>query len=874
MAFWQPNTISDVNIGTTANDGTGDDIRTAFTKVDNNFSNVSQFLSSTTYSFLNANVSQLLNTNYFNAANIFVANLTGTNTSITSNITAGNLISNTGLYSSGTSNFTGNAYVRNIDVNGTLAVNSNVRISAGLIPSANLTYDLGDATHWFNNLYVKGIQQVNTVTASSDAGLLTLHANLNTSDVKDVGVYGKFYTGAANNYAFFGHQQSTSNFVYKITPTDWTLTTSVVSDGVYGNVQFGSLFLSNATSGGNTLIVTGNASVIGNVYAPTHYGNIIATVANISRMNVSGNVSGNLYVDGAVYSAGYAVATLGTSGIGPLYSGGSITGITSFISATPSTSTLTGAVSIPYGGLGVGGNIVAGGFVGPLYGAVQTAAQPNITSLGTLTGLTVSGAGTVSTGTLQASQVNATNMLATSSVTFQSTVNGITTLTAATVNAVTIGNTGTTLTGTVSTAAQPNITSVGTLTGLTTSGTIIASIVNAGTIGNTGASHIGASATLTGTLVATTVQAGTIGNTGATLTGTLNTAAQTGITSVGTLTGLTTSGNTIVNSTVYAQGVYDNSNRVVSTSTGVGNLTVNSNGSAYLTQTGPGAATTGSATAIPVITTDAYGRIASISTAAVSSTLNLAGTTGTGTVALTSQSLTFAGSNGMTASASGQTITVSIPTTASPTFASPNFTGTATASVINAGTIGNASAVLYGTLNSSSAAQTNITSVGLLTGLSVSGDIKPSSNVTVNLGDSTHWFNTLYGTSSHALYADLAEKYTSDADYEPGTVVVFGGEKEITTTTQFADVSVAGAISTDPAYLMNAMENGLPVALRGRIPVKVIGPVTKGDLLVTSADPGFAISIGKSTEYPLAVFAKSIETNTAEGIKIITAVIL
>jgi hypothetical protein len=121
----------------------------------------------------------------------------------------------------------------------------------------------------------------------------------------------------------------------------------------------------------------------------------------------------------------------------------------------------------------------------------------------------------------------------------------------------------------------------------------------------------------------------------------------------------------------------------------------------------------------------------------------------------------------------------------------------------------------------------------------------------------------------------LAENYAADAEYAPGTVVVFGGTAEITTTTQFADVRVAGAISTDPAYLMNSGEPGLAVALRGRVPVQVIGPVNKGDLLVTAgANPGYAISVGTSIDYPLAVFAKSIETNTNEGVKIITAVII
>ena len=148
-------------------------------------------------------------------------------------------------------------------------------------------------------------------------------------------------------------------------------------------------------------------------------------------------------------------------------------------------------------------------------------------------------------------------------------------------------------------------------------------------------------------------------------------------------------------------------------------------------------------------------------------------------------------------------------------------------------------------------------------------------NAVGNIGSSSNYFNTVFAQATSAQYADLAENYVSDTEYEPGTVVVFGGAAEITTTTQFADVRVAGAISTQPAYLMNTAQAGLPVALRGRIPVKVIGPVDKGDLLVTAgANPGYAISIGHSTSYPLAVFAKSIETNADEGVKIITAVIV
>jgi hypothetical protein len=158
--------------------------------------------------------------------------------------------------------------------------------------------------------------------------------------------------------------------------------------------------------------------------------------------------------------------------------------------------------------------------------------------------------------------------------------------------------------------------------------------------------------------------------------------------------------------------------------------------------------------------------------------------------------------------------------------------------------------------------------------VTVTGSIVPTANLTYNLGAPSSWFNTFYGVASQAQYADLAEKYESDSEYQPGTVVVFGGEKEITTTTVFADASVAGVVSTNPAYLMNAVSTGLPVALRGRVPVQVVGPVQKGDLLVTSEKSGFACSVGKDRLYSVSVFAKSLVTDLSPGEKLIEAVIL
>jgi hypothetical protein len=88
--------------------------------------------------------------------------------------------------------------------------------------------------------------------------------------------------------------------------------------------------------------------------------------------------------------------------------------------------------------------------------------------------------------------------------------------------------------------------------------------------------------------------------------------------------------------------------------------------------------------------------------------------------------------------------------------------------------------------------------------------------------------DTFYGTATSAYYADLAEIYATDKEYPEGTVVRVGGEAEVTAVTT-SDCYVLGAISTNPAYLMNSHAEGQPVALTGRVPLLVAGPVKKGD---------------------------------------------
>ena len=99
----------------------------------------------------------------------------------------------------------------------------------------------------------------------------------------------------------------------------------------------------------------------------------------------------------------------------------------------------------------------------------------------------------------------------------------------------------------------------------------------------------------------------------------------------------------------------------------------------------------------------------------------------------------------------------------------------------------------------------------------------------------------MFGTATSAKYADLAENYQGDKPYTPGTVVMFGGVAEITVA-DADSTAVAGVISTNPAHLMNGALSGpnvAPVAFTGRVPCNVIGPVKKGDLMV-SAGFGFA----------------------------------
>jgi hypothetical protein len=166
-----------------------------------------------------------------------------------------------------------------------------------------------------------------------------------------------------------------------------------------------------------------------------------------------------------------------------------------------------------------------------------------------------------------------------------------------------------------------------------------------------------------------------------------------------------------------------------------------------------------------------------------------------------------------------------------------------------------------------------ISATGAITGAAITGTsltvstgnitlgniVNAGANLSGNIGSATGYFNTVFAKATSAQYADLAEWYEADADYEPGTVLVFGGDKEVTQAVGIGNVRVAGVVSTNPAHIMNAgleAKHTAAVALTGRVPTLVIGTVKKGDMMVTGgggratacAEPRMGAVIGKALQ--------------------------
>ena len=170
---------------------------------------------------------------------------------------------------------------------------------------------------------------------------------------------------------------------------------------------------------------------------------------------------------------------------------------------------------------------------------------------------------------------------------------------------------------------------------------------------------------------------------------------------------------------------------------------------------------------------------------------------------------------------------------------------------------------LSGTVTGSGSLNVDLTDTAIFT------STNSASKAVVRDGSGNFAAGTITATATQAQYADLAEKYEADADYEPGTVLVIGGNAEVTVTDEPGSFKAVGVVSTDPAYLMNSEGNGIAVALRGRVPCKVTGNVNKGDVIITGDTPGYGmVAADPQNLSPLQIIGRALgnKLDAGEGI--------
>ena len=796
-----------INTGLVANDKTGDDLRTAFTKVNNNLANIADI------GFDSGNISvtgQIIVSGNVTAGNVSATNLTGTlQTAAQPNITSVGTL--TGLTSSGPIHIT--------DSTNSTAFNNGALIVNGGLGVTKDVYIQG-------NLYFANILATSAQTLITTSPLVYFDSVAPYPYAHDIGFYSHFTGGVGNVYQHTG-------FVRNDTDSKWYLFSNVAEPTVT------QISLTNAKY---------DTMVLGNIElkAPTP----------TAITNGGTNATGNIGASGATFNYGYFTNLTGTL-------------------QTASQTNITGV-----------GNITTGTWSSTL-GAVSGA---NLTSL-TAANLT----GTIPSAVLG----NSTVYIGTTAIALNR-ASAIQTLTGISIDGHAGAVSGTAITGASlpTTLLNSSLTSVGTLSSLSvtgnirTNGTLIANGAVASTSTTSGALQVTGGAGITGNL-----------NVGG------NIAAPYFIGNGSQLTGV------IPGAVVTAAGTAPVSPKVndvwYDTSTDILFLYINDGDSNQWVDisSAPLATTTGNPTAI------VSGAGLSITgTSSISGVLSVLGgtssttsTTGqlkvTGGVGIT-ENLYVGGNIGVTGGVTASSF--SGPTAGTHTGSvignvSGNLTGTHTGAVIgdvtgnltgnSAGThtgavIGDVTGNVSGSASTvTTAAQTAITSVGTLTALTVSGAITVNSGNAVtaivnggttgvgNIGSSTKTFNTVFATATTATYADLAEKYPSDAVYAPGTVVVFGGTHEITVSTKSHDPAVAGVISTNPAYLMNNGIDGLEVALTGRVPCWVQGPINKGDRLVSSDTHGIAQRIDLTLYSPGCIIGKSLELIETNEIKLINIAI-
>ena len=775
--------VANVYVGASANDGTGDAIRTAFQTVNSNFYNLDNRISTgniaVLFSTVGATVQTLTSNSYSHTQTLEVystANIAG-NTQI-GNLSVNNSFTATTVTSTGNTNAVGG-----LTVTGPAQFGNNVVIIGNLNVLGN-TVSVGSA----DLAIADSIIQLHT---TPDLAPLTF------DDGKDIGIQFHYYKTSDKHAALVWANDSQSLEFY----ADGVETIGNTFSGTYGNVKIGSLFASNTTAATSpttgAIVTSGGIAAAGNVQVG---GNLVVAAnsylqtANVKQLSVSDRVVGSLYLTGGdtVYVNGSPVATSAGS-----FTGGTVANYTLFNvvveargnifanSQVASTSISTGALVVN-GGAGISGNLyVGGGFsVGSIQNTPIGSTTPAFGGFTTLYANSTTDSTTVSSGAL-----------------------------------IVKGGVG--IAGNLNVGGSINNTSIG---------------VYGAAVGNF--TTIGATSAGTGIFTNLRATANLLATSGA-ISSNIGTGALVVVGGLG-VSGTINAGNVV---TANAQITGGNAAWTTETATNfsTGNAQITGGNAAWTTETatnfssGNAQITGGSA----AWTTE---------TATNFSTGN-AQITGGNAAWTTEKATNFSSGNAVI---SGGYITGQSNIAVSGTTPS---TSTTTGALTVAGGIG----------------------IGGSGGNAIvhNGNIIPSTSGTYNIGSPTNTYGTFYGTASTAKYADLAENYLSDGTCGQSQVVIFGGENEITIATEFADTRVAGVISTNPAYLMTAdFYQGQPVALRGRVPVSVIGKVAKGDLLVSSDTAGCAVSVGKDKTYGPAIFAKSLNDKDDDGIGQIEAVIL
>jgi hypothetical protein len=633
---------------------------------------------------------------------------------------------------------------------------------------------------------------------------------------------------------------------------------NVASNANVGNLGTGGLVVATGNVTGGNLVTGGALSVTGNATT----GNLSTTTAVITTGNITTINSGLMQNSTSnVAIASGANVTLGVAG-------------TTRITATATGANVTGT-------LGVSGNATVGNI---------SATNANITAM---------------TATGNVTAVNFIGIFAngTSDINIPAANGNINFDVAGNANIVVVTGTGANIAGTLNATGNANVGNLGTAglviaTGnvsggnLTTAGVVAATgnvsggnLTTAGVVAATG-NVSGGNITTAGVVAATgnvsggnLTTAGVVAATGNVSGGNLTTGGALSVTANATTGNLSTTTAVITtgNITTINSGLLQNGNSNV-TITANGNVTIAAVGGARITATATGANVTGT------LGVSGNANVGNLGTAQVLATANvtapqLISNVSTGTAPLTVTSTTRVdnlnvayanvadfisvaagtGNNFLIfANAATGNITEVTSTGLIANLSNNSITATTFVGALSGAATSATSATTAGTVTT--AAQPNITSVGTLTSLGVSGaltttQITAGANTTA--GTITGNWTLTDGSRLQATYADLAEYYEADEKYLPGTVLMFGGEKEVTLA-EDGTSRVAGVVSTNPAYVMNSTCPGLltAVALQGRVPCKVRGKISKGDMLISGGNgfarpnqfPAMGTVIGKALE--------------------------